>query len=135
MQSIPFLFSGEDGSAVEPQEGRFYYSYHPGGAVFDEVLGRDIALSDYAGYAEPIRGGSGVEVRVEQVDLTFLVFLQNGLERDADVEIRFQLRGLSSDNGARITRSIPPRTEVLATILRPVRGASSIQYGYSVRYR
>ncbi|MFP4114883.1 MAG: M23 family metallopeptidase [Spirochaetales bacterium] len=135
MQSIPFLFRGRDGVAVVPEEGRFYYAHHPGGEPFEEVFGRDLALSDFAGYAEPFTAAEGVEIRVEQVDLTFLVFVQNGLDRESNVEIRFQLRGLSSDNGTRITRVVPARTEVLATILRPIAGATSIRYGYSVRYR
>jgi len=71
---------------------------------------------------------------VEQVDLTFLVFVQNGLERNEEIEIRFQLRGLTSENGMRVRREVLPGTELLATILRPIPGASSIQYGYTVRY-
>ena len=133
MQSIPFVFRGEDGARVQPEEGRFYYAYHPDGPPFDAVLGREIQLADYAGYAEAY-AGEGVDVRVEQVDLTFLVFVQNGRDRKTQVEIRFQLRGLTSENGLRVQRDVPPGTEVLATILRPVSGASSIQYGYSVRY-
>jgi len=135
MESVPFVFRGEDGAAVTPREGRFYYAYHPGGAPFEATLGREIRLADFDGYAEPFTATGGLEVRVEQVDLTFLVFLQNGLERAIDVTIAFQLRGLDSENGSTVNRTVPARTEVLATILRPIAGASSIQYGYSVRYR
>jgi len=135
MESIPFLFRGDGGSALVPMEGRFYYAYHPGGPRFEPVLGSDIRLEDFAGYAETFTAEDGIEIRVEQIDLTFLVFIQNGLPREADVTIGFQLRGLTSDNGTSVERSVPARTEVLATILRPIEGASSIQYGYSVRYR
>jgi hypothetical protein len=129
------MFRGREDTTVVPEEGRFYYAYHPGGPSFDEVLGSAITLADFAGYAEPYTSGERVNIRVEQIDLTFLVFIQNGLDRQADIDVRLQLRGLTSDNGLTVERSVPARTEILATILRPVPGASSIQYGYSVRYR
>jgi hypothetical protein len=135
MQSIPFLFSGANGAAEPPQEGRFYYSYHPGGEQFEPFLGRDITLGDYADYAAPIETGDGVEIRVEQVDLTFLIFVQNQRDRATDVELDFELAGMQSDAGTTMTIAVPARTELLATILRPLPGATRIQYGYSVRYR
>ena len=134
MQSIPFSFYGEDGARVEPTEGAFYYSYHPGGAPFDAVLGRDLTTRDYDDYLAPYTGDEGIEVRVEQVDLTFVVFVQNGYGDSRDVELRFSLQGLTSDLGTAVTVSVPGRSEVFATILRPIPGATRIQYAYSVRY-
>lgn len=134
MQSIPFVFRGSGVLPVEPEEGEFYYAYHPGGERFDPVLGSDLSMDDYVGYRGSAGGAEGIEIRVEQVDLTFLVFVQNGLSDDTDVEIEFQLRGLTSDQGTTISLTVPAETEVLATILRPISGATSIQYGYSVRY-
>lgn len=133
MQSIPFLLRGADGEALAPEEGRFYYAYHPGGPAFEAEFGRDILASDFAGYAERFTAEEDIDVRIEQVDLTFVVFVQNGFDREVEVEIALDLRGLRSDNGRRITRTVPPRTEVFLTILRPIQGASSIQYGYSLR--
>lgn len=135
MQSIPFQFRGEAGARVEPTEGLYYYAFHPEGDPFDIVLGRLITLDDYEGYAEPFRGTNGLEVRVEQVDLTFLIFLQNGLDRTVDVTMAFDLRGLSSDAGTNVASTVPQGTEILATILRPREGATSIQYGYRLSYR
>lgn len=134
MQSIPFVFGGRDGRLVEPLEGRFYYAWHPGGPAFEEVLGRDIRLTDYAGYSAPY-DGRDLNVRVEQVDLTFVLFFQNGRDRETTMELALELRGLSSDNGDRVDRTVPAGTEVLATILRPIDGAQGIQYGYTLRAR
>lgn len=133
MQSIPFLLRGADGEALAPEEGRFYYAYHPGGPEFETVFGREILASDYAAYAEPYTARDDIDVRVEQVDLTFVLFVQNGYDRPVDVEIALDLRGLRSDNGRRISRTVAAQTEVFLTILRPIEGASSIQYGYSLR--
>ncbi len=135
MQSIPFAFRGADGAAVRPEQGRFSYAHHPGGDPFTEVHGDAITIEDFAGYAEPYRAEARVNVRVEQVDLTFLVFVQNGLDREVDLEVSFQLIGMRSDAGPRVERAVPGHTEVLLTILRPAPDAASIQYGYTVRYR
>ena len=135
MQSIPFTFRGAGGHAVRPEEGRFYYAHHPGKPPFEEVLGEAITMDDYADYAVRLAGDMGVELRVERIDLTFLVFVQNGLDRQTDVEISVRLTGLASDAGTQVRRSVPPNTEVLATILRPLPGATSLQYGFTVRYR
>ncbi len=134
MLSIPFRFRGREGEAIDPVEGLFYYAYHPGGDAFQELLGRNITLADYESYAEPA-GTSGVDVRIEQIDLTFLVFLQNGLDRDIAATIQFELRGLDSDAGITVESDVPAGTELLVSILRPIEGANSIQYGYRLSYR
>ena len=135
MQSIPFAFRGADGTPVDPVQGRFYYAHHPGGEPFDEVHGDSVTVADFEDYAEPYRSETRLNVRVEQIDLTFVVFVQNGLDREVDVDVAFQLRGMRSDEGMRVQRAVPAYTEVLLTILRPLPDATSIQYGYTVRYR
>ncbi len=134
MQSIPFRFQDAE-RAVEPAEGVFYYAYHPGGPEFDAVLGRDVLMEDYADYAAVLDETGTVDVRVEQLDLTFLVFVQNARDREINAELGLQLMGMSSQAGSPIQITVPARTEVLATILRPIPGASRIQYGYSLRFR
>lgn len=134
MQSVPFVFQGARGAA-EPVEGDFYYAHHPGGEPFVEVFGADLRLSDFAEHKVTITGVNRVDVRVEQIDLTFVLFIQNGLDRDVDVDLSLQLVGLDSDVGNRIQQTVPARTEIFATILRTRRGASRIQYGFTVRYR
>ena len=133
MRSIPFRFAGRDGTLVSPEEDRFYYARHPGGPDFEESYGAELTLADFADYVRPYHG-SGVDVRIEQVDYTFLVFLQNGLDREATVHLTLDLRGLDSDAGTQLSRPVPARSEVLATILRAVPGAPRIQYGARVRY-
>lgn len=133
MQSVPFEIQGADGP-LQPEQGRFYYAYHPGGAPFEEELGSDLTVAAYAGYREPFLGPETVDTRVEQIDLTFVVFVQNGFSQDMEVELVFQLSGLESDRGETVRVQAPGRSEVFATILRPVAGATSIRYSYTVRY-
>jgi len=133
MQSVPFRFRGENGESLVPQEGAFYYAYHPGGAPFDESLGSDVTMDAYSDVVR-FSGPEKIDTRIEQIDLTFLVFVQNGFEHNVEVELEFQLTGLSSDRGETVSISAPAKSEVLATILRPIAGASSIRYSYTVRY-
>lgn len=134
MQSVPFVFRGRDGRAAEPEEGSFYYSYHPGGFAFTEELGSDVSMESYAGYREPFTRDGVIDTRVEQVDLTFLLFAQNGFSEDIDVEIRLTLSGLQSEAGNPVRITVPARTEVLATILQPLPGATAIRYSYTIAY-
>ena len=134
MQSVPFLFRGRDGEPAPPDEGAFYYAYHPGGPVFEESYGREITLESYADYREPVEGPVALETRVEQIDLTFLLFVRNGFSENTDVEIKLQLSGLQSDAGDTVRLTAPARSEVLATILRPLPGATTIRYGYTISY-
>lgn len=134
MQSVPFLFRGRDGEPIEPAEGTFYYAFHPGGLAFEENYGREITLESYADYREPVNGPVALDTRVEQIDLTFLLFVRNGFAEDTDVEIKLQLSGLVSDAGDTVRLTAPARSEVLATILRPLPGATTIRYGYTISY-
>jgi murein DD-endopeptidase MepM/ murein hydrolase activator NlpD len=133
MQSIPFHFRGEEGSPVEPVEGLFYYAYHPGGPPFQVELGSDLKSSDFQDYLVTY-SGEGVQVRIERVDLTFVIFVQNGFTNSREVELTLSLQGLSSEQGNAITLTVPGRSEVFATLLQPIPGAARIQYGYSIRY-
>ncbi len=132
--SIPFRFAGEDGALMDPAEGRFYYAYHPGGPGFEAALGTDLSMDQFAEYRERIPVDGELTTRVEQVDLTFVLFIRNGLAESREVWIDLDLRGLSSDAGDPISITAPSGTEVVATILRPAPGATTIQYGYTVRY-
>jgi len=134
MRSVPFLFEGRDGQSMEPEGDRFYYAYHPGKPAFEESYGREITLESYADYLEPVDGPATLDTRVEQIDLTFLLFVRNGLTDDSDVEIRLELSGLESAAGNTVRLTAPARSEVLATILRPLPGATTIRYGYTISY-
>jgi murein DD-endopeptidase MepM/ murein hydrolase activator NlpD len=134
MQSIPFRFRGED-APFDPEGGLFYYSFHPGGQEFEVVLGREITETQYVDHAMAVAATGEVEVRIDQVDLTYIVFIRNGLQREIDAELGLQLAGMSSTAGRTVVLAVPAQTELFVSILRPVPGASRIQYGYTLRYR
>lgn len=132
--SIPFRFAGAGGQPFDPQEGVYYYAYHPGGGSFEEELGSQLSLVDFADYTAPVALTESLETRVEQVDLTFILYVRNGFQDATDIQITLDLRGMTSDAGNPVELTVPAATEVVATILRPQPGATSIRYGYTVRY-
>lgn len=134
MQSVPFVFAGDNGEPVQPVEGYFYYSYHPGGEPFEAVIGRELKMSDYAEYAEPLPATNEVEVNVEQIDRTYLVFVQNGTTEEQEIAFELDLVGLSSDQGTEFLLTVEPLTERLATIMRPDPGAGRLRYRIRLRH-
>ena len=46
MRSVPFLFRGGDDESLQPEEGRYYYAHHPGGAPLEESFGQSVTLGE-----------------------------------------------------------------------------------------
>ncbi len=141
MQSIPIRFAGLDGQATEAREGLFFYADHPGKAPFEAVYGRDIQNSDYNGYAAEIapevaaRAAEDVEMRIEQIDNTYVLFLQNMSDTCLEIETLLQLQGMTATTPLQQTINLPARQEIFLSILRPQPEANRFQYGYQFRFR
>ena len=50
IQSIPFKFLNYDNKGINPEEGKTYYSFHPGKPKFNIFLGINIKNQDYNNY-------------------------------------------------------------------------------------
>ncbi len=135
MQSVPFHFRGLDGEAVTPEEGRFYYASHPGGAPFDVVWGSDLTPEDFADRRQPIDRSDRIEFRTEQYDLTYAVFVGNGFADTVEATVTFNLVNMRAEGQMPIELTIPPQTEVFVTLLRADPQGERWQYSPSVRYR
>jgi murein DD-endopeptidase MepM/ murein hydrolase activator NlpD len=135
MQSIPFLFRGADGEAVQPQQGAFYYAVHPGRPEFEMVFGDDLSVADFAGYSESIERSNRIEFRTEQYDLTYALFVGNGFDEAIRATVGFNLVNMRAESRLPIEVTIPPRTEVFLTLLRADPDGDRWQYAPTVRYR
>ncbi len=134
-QSIPIRFKGIDGEIIEPETGRTYYAVHPGGAPFVPVFGDTLTDRDFAQYSEPIAQMDGIDIRTELIDSTTLIFLQNGHNQPYWVEVTLGLTNLTSTQGTRIVREVPPLTEVYVTILRPRNPEGGWSHRIQYRFR
>ena len=117
--------------AVIPVESHYYYSYHPGLPQFDVVLGSDLTPGHFDGYVKKVRLNGKVELRIERRDLTYLIFVRNGMSTGATVRVTMSLHGMSSTAGLPVQLDTPAETELFVTLLRP--NGSASRYGYSYR--
>lgn len=134
MQSIPIRFRGESGTPISPELNEVYYAYHPGGPEFEEQYGSELAISDFEDHREPIRSTGDIDIRTENQDLTYIVYLRNGLNRSIDATVSFRLQGMRSERSLPVELSVPATTEVFLTLLRADPDASSWQFAPRVRY-
>lgn len=135
MQSIPFLFRGEDGAPIDPREGQFYYAYHPGGEPFEAVFGDSLTLADFADHTATITTTNRIEFRAEQYDLTYALFVGNGFPYDISASITFNLVNMRAEGRTPIELVIPAGEERFLTLLRADPEGSRWQYAPSVQYR
>ncbi len=135
MISIPVRFRHVTGEVVTPEEGRYYYAVHPGGPEFPWEFGADIVLEDVADHREPFTDGDTVDLRLETLDGTYLLFARNALDTEVSMEISVNSRGLQGSRQFPATVEVPPQTEIFVALFRPAPGANSWNLGYGYRYR
>ncbi|HTA16992.1 MAG TPA: M23 family metallopeptidase, partial [bacterium] len=85
-RSIPTVFLTGPGTTASLEEGRTYYSYHPGGAPFVPVLGENLNDADFRGVTRAARG-SGVSVRYNVVDRRNFVWADNATAQAIDLSV------------------------------------------------
>lgn len=135
MRSIPMRFRGLDGEAVDPTEGLYYYAFHPGGEPFEVAFGSSLSNQDFAAYRRDLDVSGQLDIRTEQVDSTFVVYLANGYSEDVEVEVSFDLRGMETTGDFPQSFVAPARTEIFLTLVRPVSGSRRSEFAPRVRYR
>ncbi|AHC16814.1 M23 family metallopeptidase [Salinispira pacifica] len=135
MQSIPIRFRGRDGEPIQPEEGEIYYAYQPEGGDFTEIFGADYTNSDFAEYSGTARVQDNLDFRVEQTDLTYVIFIGNGFDYPVNAEVELRLENMNSTRQSPVNIRLGAGEERFLTIVRPRDGVSSWRYGYAVNYR
>ena len=135
MQSIPIRFKGIEGEAIEPEENVFYYSFHEGKAPFTVTYGLDLRNADFANYSAEATEANTIDIRTEQFDNSYVLFIANGFDYAIKAEVTLQLRNMTSTLSPPITIRLDAGEERFLTILRTVKGTSSARYSSSISYR
>jgi len=135
MQSVPIRFLGPDGGALEPTEGKYYYSFHPGKAPFPIVFGEDLTNEDFKDYGKASTVREKIDLRFDRIDSTYVVYISNGFAESYEVTVDFALKRLVPSRKEPLTVQIPARTERFLLLLKAEPKATSWEYGYSIRYR
>ena len=135
MQSIPIRLRGIDGEAVFPEENSFYYSSHSGGAAFPVSYGADLRNEDFADYRGDAGKANTIDIRTEQVDNSYMLFIGNGFDYAVEATVTLQLRNMSTTVPGPITIRPAAGEELFLTILRPLKGTNNSSYRSSISYR
>jgi murein DD-endopeptidase MepM/ murein hydrolase activator NlpD len=133
MRPIPVRFLNYDGKPVEAQEGGYYYATHPGGAVYSVVFGNKLREEDFQDYHEPTEPNGKIDLRVDRIDDTYMVFVSNGTGFTQDITVGFSLRNLTPSRRHPLTLRVPARTEKFLIMLQAAPRATAWQYGYSIK--
>ncbi len=133
--TVPYRFRDTDGRAVEPVEGRYYYANHLERADFNVEYGRDLEPGHFAAATPLARRGGELKVVSESLDDTGILYIENPMRLDQEVEITLTLRGYESSAGSRFTKTVPGRSRSFATLLRPLRSAGDLEYNVSYTWR
>lgn len=135
MQSIATKFVDHSGDAISIEENEFYYAYHPGEETFEVVLGSELRDEDFAGHSRQAPPTESIEIRTEQVDHTYVMFIANGFNEDMDVEISIRKIGMQSTRSLPLSLRVPARTEAYVTMLRADPNAARLQFTPRISYR
>jgi murein DD-endopeptidase MepM/ murein hydrolase activator NlpD len=135
MQSVPIKFSGHDGKPVEPQEGKYFYSVHPGKPAFPIRLGSELTNEDYTSYTAPAKSAGKIDLRFERIDSTYVVYVSNGFPEAREITVQFTLRRLTPSRPNPLTLTVPPKTENFLVLLKAAPKATSWEYGYSISHK
>lgn len=128
-ESVATAFLGANGGAVSALEGKWYYSYHPGGGTFEAKLGEtlDEAALELGRTQVPATGQ--VDFRTEQMDNKILLYCRNGTEKDRRVIVRLKkVRNLSASKRLPLGLDVPALTEVFVLSLTQKVGSGQASY-------
>jgi murein DD-endopeptidase MepM/ murein hydrolase activator NlpD len=135
MQSVPIKFLGHHGGPVDPVEGEYFYSLHPGKPPFPVLLGNRLTNEDYLSHTAPAKAAGKIELRFERIDSTYVVFVSNGYPEAREITVQFSLRRLTPSLTNPVTLRVEPKTEKFLVLLKAAPKATSWEYGYSISHK
>jgi murein DD-endopeptidase MepM/ murein hydrolase activator NlpD len=136
-QSLPVKFNSLDGKAVSAEEGKFYYSVHPGQPAFEPVFGEQIRDEDLEVHNEPIPTDGRVRMRAEEIDHRVFLYCANGTDKNQHVTLDLaQLKNLAPSKPLPYARTVPAGREVFMLSLtgRFKPGRAEWDKSYEMRY-
>ena len=131
-ESIPTEFRTIHGR-TKLEVGKSYYSTHPGGEPFEDLLGSDITNEYYQYYSKEVEKNDKATIRQEVHDRTVVFFMTNGFDRALDVEFMFdELENMETSKECPLKIVIPRKTE---KFLLFARAKSLDKYAYKTKFK
>ena len=133
--TIPTKFLVQGGQWVDPVEGKYYYSFHPGGPAFKEIKAENLTEESLEGASAKAPVAGAVTIRTERVDSKTILYGSNGTAQDRTMTLQFpSLQNLSCSKALPYTKVIPAGKEVYLLSLDRIdteqRSAYNVNYSY-----
>jgi len=130
MQSIPIRFFNWNSDVINPTEGIWYYASFDGLPPFPVSFGTGLSNEQFTGYKKIIPLSGNVEIRAEQIDSSYVLYIGNGTDRSVMCTYNLQLTQMQASIPISSTIRIPAKTEYFLGILQPT--GLSAGFGYSL---
>lgn len=127
--SFPSAFVGPKGERILAEEGRWYWSIHPGKPFTPQATAQDLRPADFAAYAAAIPADGKIQLRKERREDRLLLYLQNGTEAPVALKITLELQNLERVGEEKKTVQCAARQEVFLGLFRIVKASESVQIG------
>jgi murein DD-endopeptidase MepM/ murein hydrolase activator NlpD len=134
--TLPTKFLVQGGQVVDPVEGKYYYSFHPGGPAFKEIKAETMTEETLERYTAPAPAQGAVTVRSVRLDGKTYFYGSNGTNQDRTLTVQFpNLKNLTCSKPLPYTKTIPAGKEVYLLSLDwiDVESPFSFSFGYSYR--
>ncbi|MBE9503604.1 MAG: peptidoglycan DD-metalloendopeptidase family protein, partial [Proteobacteria bacterium] len=134
--SILTRFLNDDGKAVVPEEGVWYYSTHPGKGSYEVVLGRNYKDEHFLNFKETVPTDNDFKIETKTVDNTVLIFARNGFDKIKELTFEFsEIINMKPSKPLPHVQRIPANSKVYIMLMRPDRGKGKWQYRYKYKVR
>lgn len=132
-ETFPTLFATGKPNAEYLQEGRYYYSYHPGGEPFSVELGDSISEDQLENTNfSPVEGKFNVLTR--QIDDTVLFFASNGLSNNVTLLVIIDLTNMRYTKEKPYTGTINGNSGRFLFLIRPEDPSRPSSYYFRWKY-
>jgi len=135
-KTVPTLFLGQDGSLISPEQGKFYYSYHPSGEPFREVKADNFTEEQLDRTEANTRLNGSVTVLTRTLDGQVLFYGSNGTEKGITLTVTFtELENFTGSKPLPFTKAIPSGKSVYLFSLKRGYKLRDDKYNFGYKYR
>ncbi|MBN8215023.1 MAG: M23 family metallopeptidase [Spirochaetes bacterium] len=129
--AIPTFFAGPGGQRLVAEEGLWYTALHPGKPPVKAPPPIETLFREWSALTNAVARTGSVQLRGEQREDRFLLYIQNGYDRQITLKITLESKNLGPLTEAGNPVLCPALCETLFGVYRVLRAGEKIRYGMS----
>ena len=134
-QNLPTRFYHYDGSILNDlQQGKTYYSTHPGKPPYQVILGENLKNSDFEHKNTVIAQNDKIEIANEEIDDTIILYALNGYKSPKKIEVDIELENFRVSKKLPISKTLLPTSKSFLAILTPINKSKPASYRVSYKF-